>query len=1001
MSASQPSAHADSVPGREALARLATLAPGVEMDKELAVCPDPDGALLALAELAGADAEGAGRVLLNPRGRKLLLAVAAAGPFPVGLLTQVPDAAGFLLRCAAGEAFTWPDPAALAADAADFADLQRRLRMLKMAVFLDLAARDLSGVCSLYDATEGLSRLASVALDAAALFCRRELVEKHGDCLRADGSPVPFMVVGMGKLGAEELNYASDIDIITFYGDGGQETDGRRPLTPPEFFARLTHRVVQAVGESTDNGRVFRVDLRLRPEGATGATAWSRAAAMAYYETLGDTWERAAFIKAHPVAGDREAGARLLKEMTPFVFRRYLDFAALEGIRSVKERIRARQRTREALGTDVKLGRGGIREIEFFVQALQLIHAGKQPALRHRRTLDALDALVAEGHVAQADAACLAEHYLFLRNAEHRVQLVAEEQTHLLPVHPAACRRLGVQMGHGGDDPWGGFSVQYREVTDEVHRIVDTLFHEPEAASGTGGVPFEALAAALDQLPEGADLSLLNLQDVAAGRVRLLALGRHIDAAWQTEQGRARWRRLLPLFLADIAGGEDPDMGVAGLECFVESLRGRSIYAAMLAENPHSRVLLSRLFCASRFLSGLLARHPSLLDELLAPRALLTERTVAALEAELAQITHGLGEEEWLDAVRRFKHREVLRVGLTELLTGMDERARSTALARLAEALIRQVLSHSWADMVKRHGLPPAADGGPGQMAVVGMGRIGSGEMGYASDLDLVFIHNGDPGASTPGPRSVTVGEFHARLGRRIVSRLTLPTGEGMLYEVDMRLRPSGASGQLVTSLAAFRRYQQEDAWTWEKQALTRARVVAATGDFGLGVAAALREACYFPRDPVTLAAEVRQMRVKMATHLAAGRDEAVDLKQDDGGIVDIEFVVQYLLLAHGHAHPQVVDSNPRVALGRLADAGLMARADADQLLAAMALYRTVEGLLQRVQGESVRVLARHGDPLPEGRERWFARVQAARERVRDVYRRVLGAAGESREAEK
>jgi glutamate-ammonia-ligase adenylyltransferase len=309
----------------------------------------------------------------------------------------------------------------------------------------------------------------------------------------------------------------------------------------------------------------------------------------------------------------------------------------------------------------------------------------------------------------------------------------------------------------------------------------------------------------------------------------------------------------------------------------------------------------------------------------------------------------------------------------------------------VAEAVLGAVLARAWDDLVDRHGRPPAAGGGPGHAAVVAMGRLGSGELAYGSDLDLIFIHNGDPDDTTPGPRPVAVPEFYARLGRRIVSRLTLPTGEGVLYEVDMRLRPSGASGQLVTSLAAFERYQAERAWTWEKQALTRARVVAATGDFGRTVSAALWHAAYTPRDPEALKAEVAAMRDKMVTHLAAGEADAVDLKQDPGGIVDIEFVVQFLLLAHGHDHPEVTDPSPARALERLVAAGLLPEADGTALADALATFREAELHLQRAGGESVKRLAREGPPLPGGREAWFERVRAARERVRGIYERVLG----------
>jgi glutamate-ammonia-ligase adenylyltransferase len=981
---------------RRLLAPIAPLAPGLDLGALAAASPDPDGVLTGLSRLAGSDPEGLQGALAGPAARDAVVALLAAGPFLTRLLVGRPGALADVVEAAAGAPLDWPEPAALADAAATLSDLQHALRDLKARAFLRLAARDLTRADGLYAATEGLTRLAEVTLEAATRFARRTLAERHGDCLRADGSPCPIAVIGMGKLGAAELNYGSDVDLVILYGDGGGETTGPRPATPPEFFAHVARLVIRALEESTDDGFVFRVDMRLRPEGGGAAVAWGHAAAMAYYETMGDTWERAAYVKARPVAGDPSFGADFLKELSPFVFRRYLDFAALEGIRSVQARIRGAIRASEQAGhTDVKRGRGGIRSIEFFVQAQQLIHGGRRPELRAPRTADALEALVEAGLVARADADFLADAYVFLRDVEHRVQLVAEEQTHLLPTAPEARRRLAVQMGQapGTGAPgaaWEAFEGRYRDRTAKVHALWETLFQAPEAEGGR----FETLVASLARLPEGADLSPLNLRDPEAGRRQLMALGAEIEAPWQTEQAARRWRRLVPLLLADAAEGDDPDAALRNLTRFVETLKGRSIYAAMLEENPDVRRLLARLFGASDYLSGLLARHPALLDDLLSPAELLADRAPDALAEDLAARLEGLDEEAWLDAIRRFKHREVLRVGLKETLTGMDAAAVGRALAQVAQAVLGAVLDHARAELEARHGRPPGAGGGPGHVAVVAMGRLGSGELAYGSDLDLVFIHNGDPDASTPGPRIVSVPEHYARLGRRIVSRLTLATGEGVLYEVDMRLRPSGASGQLVTSLAAFERYQAEQAWTWEKQALTRARVVAATGDFGRTVSAALRHAAYVPRDAAAreaLRADVAAMRDKMVAHLGSAGADAVDFKQDPGGIVDVEFVVQYLLLAHGHDHPEVADPAPREALARLAAAGLLAGDDARALADALALFRAVELHLQRTGGASVRTLTRAGPPLPGGREAWFRKVEAARERVRAVYARVLG----------
>lgn len=956
---------------------------------ELAATGDPDGALLGLHRLHEQHPEQLADALGDPKVRRAVVSLTGAGPFLTQTLASLPDGLRTVARSVKGEAYPWPDPTVLADEAADFAELQRTLRWLKQRVFLHLATKDLeSGGGDLFAATEGLSRLADIALQAAARFCRRELVGKYGDCLTGEGIPCPYIVIGMGKLGAGELNYASDIDIINLYGHGGLDTDGRRALPPSDFFARLTRRLVQALGEQTADGRVFHVDLRLRPEGGGSAVAWSLSAATAYYETLGDTWERAAYIKARPVAGDLKAGQAFLSDLTPFVFRRYLDFAALDGIRQVKARVRARQVAREAVGTDVKLGAGGIREIEFFVQAQQLIHGGKRAELRSCRTVDGLSGLVSAGFLSRKDAHTLEESYIFLRHVEHRIQLVAEEQTQLLPTQPLAQTRLACQMGYAEEaDPWGAFSARYREITGRVDRVCGGLFHVPEEVESG---PFETLAGQLSELSENMDISCLELLDEQAGREQLRALGREIDGPWQTEHARSRWHRLLPLFFGDIAKGTDPDMGLAGLTRFVNSLKGRSIYTAMLYENPDARRLLSQLFCASRYLTELLARHPNLLDELLSPRILLSERSASELDDDLERALDSLQEEAWLDATRRYKSREILHIGLREILTDMDEQERAERLARLAERLVGAVFFHAWEELTARHGHPPGKDGKTGEAAVVAMGRLGSGEMGYASDLDLIFIHNGDAGDMTHGEKPIGVADFFSRLGRRIVSRLTLPTGEGLLYEVDMRLRPSGSSGQLVTSLAAFERYQAEQAWTWEKQALTRSRVVVATGKFGEQVGQALLRATYAP-PPADLAGQVDEMRRKMAEHLSRNREDSMDLKQDSGGLVDIEFIVQYLLLAHGHSHPEVIDHNPRRALRKLAENGMIGQSDADVLLASYSLYRKVEGYLQRAHGESARVLSRSGPPITGGRERLFVQISRARAEVSAVYKRILG----------
>lgn len=976
---------------------------------------DAASAVLLLHRLWQRDGAALGSALADPERCNRLVALASAGPHLSGLLLREPDALAVI-----SSPVQWPGVAELA-DTDDLPSLQTGLRHLARRQVLQLAADDLTDPHlgtdrdGLLTATEGLSTLAELTLNAALWCCRRQLVARHGECRDGGGQPVPLVMLGMGKLGAGELNYGSDIDLIALYGRGAKDSEGPSPLAPEEFFSRLVRQTARALAEQTADGWVFRVDLRLRPHGNNGPMAASVAGAMGYYETVGDTWERAAYIKARPVAGSDggdtpEApralalGVDFLAELRPFIYRHYLDYPALEAIRAVRARIHARQVARDQVGSDLKLGSGGIREIEFFVQAQQLIHGGHDASLRSPKTLTALTALAAAEHVRAEDAATLAGAYRVLRHLEHRVQLATGEQTHLLPDDPAGRQRLDAQLC-GWLERQGQPDVMtaHRWLTGRVQAITGSLFGPPEIADTPFSQLVETLLADPEQALSGEALLPLNLRQPAGAREPLRALARAAtDRGW-TEAGLHRWRQLLPLFLSDLAGGDDPDRGVAGLARFVAALKGRGIYAAMLAENPDARTLLSKLFASSVFLTAHLARHPALLDELLAAPALLEGRDTATLNADLHECLSGLEEEQWLDGLRRFKHREVLRVALAELLGGLSEQQRGEALARLAQVLIGEVLTRSWHDMTTRYGQPP---GDAAALTVVSLGRLGGGEMGYGSDLDLMFMHPPVPPGPTVAARDrIEVGmtpagitpidgtEFYARLGRRIVSRMTTATGDGVLYAVDMRLRPSGASGQLVTSLPAFVRYQQQQAQTWEKQALTRARVVASTDHhFANRVTGALTEAAYTPRDPETTRREVAAMRQKMRDHLSTpARLARVDLKQDAGGIVDIEFIVQCLLLMHGYQRPAIRHHNPRKALAALVEAGLLSDADGRTLQESYRLYRTIEGHLQRVEGGDGVQLFEQGDPLPGGRQTCWQQVQAARAQVTAIFERVVG----------
>jgi [glutamine synthetase] adenylyltransferase / [glutamine synthetase]-adenylyl-L-tyrosine phosphorylase len=843
--------------------------------------------------------------------------------------------------------------------AGDHQALGVALRALRLREMVRIAWRDLAGWADLAETLGELSDLADACLDGALCRLHGWQVERHGTPRDPAGAPLGLVVLGMGKLGARELNFSSDIDLIFAYASEG-ETDGARALSNAEFFTRLGQALIAALDAPSADGRVFRVDMRLRPYGESGPLAMSFDAMEDYYQVHGREWERYAMIKARVAAGDRAAGERLLEQLRPFVYRRYLDFGAFESLREMKERI-AREVRRKGLQRNIKLGPGGIREVEFIAQAFQLIRGGREPELRERGLLRVLDSLAERGHLPDYVTRGLAEAYVFLRRVENRLQAYADRQTHVLPA--AESERLALAWSMGCEE-WSSFERELEKRRRLVQSHFQQVFAAPQADDDAARAELVALwRGTLAEAPAREVLVKAGYDDPAEA-ARLLGQLRdgHANRAL-APLGRERMDRLMPLLIGAAGSADRPTSCLLRLIGVIEAIAGRSAYLALLVENPMGLSQLVKLCAASPWIAALLARHPLLLDELLDPRTLYAPLDRAGLERELRGALAEVAPddlEQQMEVLRHFRQANTLRVAAADVAEVMPLMVVSDHLTEIAEVVLGEVLALAWHHLTHRHGRPRCRlDGEPREpaFAVIAYGKLGGIELGYGSDLDLVFLHDSEgEEQQTEGPKPIDNAVFFARLGQRIIHILSVHTPAGVLYEVDARLRPSGASGLLVSSLAAFGDYQRTQAWTWEHQALVRARVVA--GDAGIaGAFSALRrEVLCRPRDAAALRAEVREMRERMRVERGPRRSGWFDLKHDRGGIADVEFMVQYGVLAWAHRHPELVRYTDNIRqLDGLAEAALMPPADARSLAAA---YRVFRARLHRLtlQNEPARV---------------------------------------------
>lgn len=827
-------------------------------------------------------------------------------------------------------------------EAGDEILFMQQLRQLRQREMLRWIWRDANQLTPVPELTQELSWFADACIEKALEVAHSHFMALHGEPQDAEGKAQRLCVIAMGKLGAGELNLSSDIDLIFAYPEAG-ETSGERSLSNQEFFVRVGQKLIRLLDQSTAEGFVFRVDMRLRPWGDGSALASSFSALEAYYERHGREWERYALIKARICAGDRVAGQQLMNLLRPFVYRRYIDFGVFEALRDMKAQI-ASQVRRKGMDANIKLGAGGIREVEFIAQVFQLVRGGVEHRLQARSLLLILALLGELRLVPVAVTEALAQAYLFLRRVEHRLQMRQDQQTQTLPSDALSQARLAVSLDY---PDWPTLLV----ALDAERAIVETQFRDlvlvrdpaaPAAASAAGW------AAWMEDPAEARDwLNDHGYHDVELVAQRLAALQADRTVRTLPAISRERLDRLMPLLLCECARHEQPDNALLRCLPLVESVLRRTAYMMLLIENPAALGRLVDLSAASPWIAAELAAYPVLLDELLNAETLFAPPARDELVAELRQQLLRIPEEDveaQMHTLRLFKKAHVLRVAASDLKGTLPLMKVSDYLTWIAEAVLQQVLALSWRALVARHGIPHDTAGQPCDpgFVILAYGKLGGIELGYGSDLDLVFLHDADPQGETDGTRPLDNPAFFARLGQKVIHYLTLATSAGLLYEVDTRLRPSGNAGLLVSSLGAFARYQRQDAWTWEHQALVRARPVAGDAALAQRFGALRQEILCCERDRATLQQEVVAMRQKMRTHLGTSSAEGqFALKQDEGGIVDIEFMVQYGVLAWAHEYPELTTypDNVRILEG-FATLGLLPDDAAVQLRDAYLQYR-------------------------------------------------------------
>ncbi len=955
----------------------------VETLHRIVICalksPSPDHALNSFERLAGVISLENLREL-SDRKKRLAQCILLCGssPFLVNLMYKTPDIVRWLFlengidhSRSAEEMYT--SVAATVDESTDFAALQKALRCFKRQDIVRIAARDLNGLAPLEEVMRELADLASSTLQVAYQVCRRCLIRDHGAPVMTGENASLFeaemTVIGMGKLGGRELNFSSDIDIIYFYESDKGETSGvesgsggrKGVISLHAFFNKLGEMISKALSQVTEDGFVFRVDVGLRPEGKSGDMAVSLRSAEIYYESWGQSWERTAMLKARPVAGSLALGEQLLKTLQPFIYRKYLDYNLIEDMKQMKQKIDASlARSREG-EINLKLGRGGIREIEFFIQALQLVYAGKNPKLRERNSLRALDTLLAANLLDEDDHLKLRNAYRFLRSVEHRIQVVQERQTHNLPPKEeemlALSRRSGFLRGNGLER----FRAALEEHRSHVSFIYGTLFHSRDAKLEQDVHP-----QVLFLLDPKADSDLVkdmlaerHFEDVDRAYENLISLRRGPAKGNLTERSRRILEKIAPVLIQELFDSYDPDLALTNLERFMTVIATRSSYYALLAENSATIKLLVSLFGMSEFLSKILISHPELLDSLVSRGGSSVVKEKETMQEELdALLEQSDYFEDHLNILRRYRNEEFLRIGLNDIHGRLMQGEVTSQLSLLGEVCLATAFRLAVVEL-QRFGRPTWQRDGcaaEAHLAIIALGKLGGGELNYHSDLDIIFVY--DHQGVTDGEKQISNHEYFAKLAQKIISILTMQTREGFVYKIDTRLRPSGNSGPLVTSLDSFLEYHRKEAQIWERQALTKARVV--LGDEALAdqLYDIIRQTIYGTTIDDEGRQEIRRLRMRMENELARESDGNYNIKTGRGGMVDVEFTVQYIQLKEGRRSPELRTTSTVVALKEISTLGLLPDGSAQTLLAGYKFLRKLENRLRIIHDYSANDLS-------------------------------------------
>ncbi len=903
---------------------------------------------------------------------------------------------------------------------------ENAMRRFRQREYLRIAVLDLMRQASLMEITTNLSRLADACLDVAVRIARAELELKYGTPRHkgADGRwrNTEFSVIGMGKLGGLELNFSSDIDLIFVYSSDEGQTTGvtdaitgrtKRSISNHEFFAHLSRRLISLMAKNTEEGHVFRIDTRLRPEGSQGALAYSLRSCEVYYESWGETWERQALIKSRHCAGSAALSEDFMNMIRPFVYRRTMDISVIEEIGRIKGRINENLKGEDAATRNVKLGEGGIREIEFITQALQLIYGGRETLLQNPGTLEGLSIIEALGLLPAHECDQLSNAYVFLRDVEHRVQVTHGLQTHEVPADEKSLNVLARKMDCGDGNE---LKTRLAYHQNNVSRIFENMFRSQngeEEAETASGPPTPALT--LEDSLSAEDLSSYNFVDPEGVSTHLKLLRNGASLEHVSAKAKRIFDELLPRLLYQTLDLPEPDRAIAHLNKFVEKGGGRESILGFMAEEEESLEIILKLFASSNYLAEVLIEQPGLLETLFQTETLSEPRSKALLAEELKKIADSqISAEEKFNRLHLLKKSEELAIGIRSILGAADILETLSVLSHLAEATLKSGYEIAQERMRKLYGVPMEAEtGAEARFAIIGLGKMGSGEMNYGSDLDLMFVYSA--AGSTSGQfdgkpaeyRTISNHEFFIKVATCLRDGLAASGSRDRTYEMDLRLRPEGAKGALTAPIDVFKDYFDNRAETWERQALTRSRYVAGSPGFGAEFMKLVHEFVYEREAPADLAEQVRHMRRRIENELSAEDEGIADIKLGRGGIIDIEFLTQYLLIRNGGALPEVRVPNTYLALRALNGAGLLSQEDAGALLDGYRFLRLVENRLRIGNAQSINIflktkhamdmLARRlnfvDDMDGSANAKLLARFENHTGRVREVYEKVVAAA--------